>query len=162
MDVLEHIADFLSKLGGSHTITVDNRVPAAQVAPAPAPKAPLTAAIVGAIAYNETRGVKGDPYQFTRPSGSASLGRALGKYQVTEGELKTYARRYLGKSVTPQQFLSDPTIQDRYMSGKVNYFKSQGVGVPDIIAKHRGGQNATEADYPDYVKAAVAKIPPNE
>ena len=44
-----------------------------------------------ALMKNETGGVKTDPYTFSKKSGSKTLGRDLGAYQVTEGELKENA-----------------------------------------------------------------------
>lgn len=120
---------------------------------------PNTAAILDAIKYNETRGVKGDPYASSQFSGDSNLGKAMGAWRVTEGELKTYGKRYLGRVVTPQEFLGSPQLQTDYMTGKVNSMASKGVSTEDIIAKHRGGQGATATQYPGYVKAAMAQIP---
>lgn len=38
---------------------------------------------------------------------------ALGRYQILAGNVRPWAKQYLGMSVTPQQFLSNPGLQDR-------------------------------------------------
>jgi len=90
------------------------------------------------IAYNESRGEK-HPYTFSRPSGSKELGKALGKYQVTEGELKSYAQRYIGKAVTPQEFLRSPKLQEQYMLAKIMRFMLLGYKPEEIADIHRSG-----------------------
>lgn len=91
------------------------------------------------IASNETDGVKGNPYSFSQPSGNSKLGKALGKYQVTEGELKTYGKKYLGQSMTPQQFLASTTAQDNYMYNKAQALVSEGYTPEDIADIHNKG-----------------------
>lgn len=99
---------------------------------------PPTPMIRGAVGNNETGGEK-TPYSFYRFSGNKSLGNALGRYQITEGELKTYAKRLLGQTVTSRQFLSTPKLQDKYMDAKIEYLKAKGLSVEEILAAHRGG-----------------------
>jgi hypothetical protein len=112
---------------------------------------------LNAIGTNETGGIKGDRYAFHQPSGSAALGDALGKYQVTEGELKTYGKRFLGQDVTPRQYLSSPAIQDNYMKSKADFYTKQGYTPQDIADIHRKGiKNSYPAgsgkyQSPDYV-----------
>lgn len=91
-----------------------------------------------AIGKNETRGEK-DPHSFSRPSGSKVLGDALGKYQVTEGELATYAERFLGRPTTRTEFLSNPDMQERYMRSKLQFLTSKGLDDEQVLAAHRGG-----------------------
>src|SRR4051812_12898140 len=78
-----------------------------------------------AIAHNETRG-ETNPYSFFQPSGNKTLGNALGKYQVTEGELGTYAQRFLGQPVTAAAFLASPPLQDKYVNNKIQYLIDKG------------------------------------
>ncbi len=108
-------------------------------APNPHPAHVLTGRIRNAIAYNESRGVPTDPYIFIKDSGNKNLGRALGKYQVTEGELKTYGGKYLGQNVTPQQFLGSRAFQDNYMNGKIARLTAQGYTPQQIADIHRAG-----------------------
>jgi hypothetical protein len=128
-------------------------------APAQSPQQIQTQKIRDAIAHNETRGVAGDPYAFYRSSGSKAAGRALGKYQVTEGELKTYSGKYLGQNVTPQQFLASPAYQDNYMNGKIARLSAQGYTPHQIADIHRAGftnssaPGSTTYQNPAYVKS---------
>lgn len=112
---------------------------------------------INSIAANETGGVRGNKYAFSQPSGSPDLGNALGKYQVTEGELKSYGKRFLGNNVTPQEYLASSTIQDNYMKGKANYYDKQGYHPADIADIHRKGikksypPGSGKYQSPDYV-----------
>ncbi len=91
------------------------------------------------IAYNETRGVSGDVYSFSKPSGSTALGKDLGKYQVTEAELKRLSPRYLGRVVTPKEFLASPDLQDTFMRNRISYQLSEGYSPEQIADIHRSG-----------------------
>src|ERR1044072_2991924 len=44
---------------------------------------------------------------------STKYGRAYGKYQVLETNIPSWTKQALGKTLTPQQFLSDPNAQER-------------------------------------------------
>jgi len=92
------------------------------------------------IGMNETSIIpEGERYTFTRDSGKKELGRALGKYQVTEGELKTYGERYLGSPISSREFLENPSFQDRYMSNKAKYLADQGYTPQQIADIHYSG-----------------------
>lgn len=80
-------------------------------------------------------------YSYNKPSGIKLFGRDLGKYQVTDAELKTYAKRYLGRNVTSDEFLKNPKLQDEYMDNKIKYLREQGYTDAEIAAIHRGGIN---------------------
>ncbi len=127
-------------------------------APAQSPQQVLSQKIRDAIAYNETRGVP-NAYSFSRSSGSKAVGRALGKYQVTEGELKTYGPKYLGQNITPEQFLASSTYQDNYMNGKIARLSAQGYTPHQIADIHRAGftnsgpPGSTTYQNPAYVKS---------
>jgi len=98
--------------------------------------------LVSAIANNETGVItarKKDPYAFFQKSGSKALGDALGKYQVTEGELKSYAKQFLGRDVTRKEYLTSPEIQDEYVKNKVKFLKQEGLTDAQILAVHRYG-----------------------
>lgn len=112
--------------------------------------------ILHAIGYNESRGVKGDRYAFSQPSGNAKYGNALGKYQVTEALLKQLGTKYLGKTVTPQEFLRNPQLQDRFLSERAKNLLSQGYSPQQIADYHRNGSTSepgsTNYFRPSYVK----------
>lgn len=115
-----------------------------------------------AIRTNETGGEK-NPYAFSRPSGSSTLGNANGAYQVTDGELKTYAPRFLGMPVSSQTFLQSPALQDRYIKAKISSLASRGLTPEQIFATHRGGMSDLTAaalqgitsKYKGYVDAGM-------
>lgn len=111
--------------------------------------------IVSAIANNETGGVKDDAYSFSQPSGNKALGDALGKYQVTAGELSEKSQDYLGKKVTPAQFLASPELQDSYMASKVAHLKGEGLDDAAILAVHNKGM--TGYGNPAVLAAKIKK-----
>lgn len=102
-----------------------------------------------AIAYNETRGVKGDPYLTSQPSGSKALGKAMGAYRVTEGELKTYAPIYTGKPISPKEFQKSKRAQDQYMESKIKYYADKGYTPQQIADIHRAGYKNSSAPGTD-------------
>ena len=135
---------------------VDHLIPSNTVsytAP-PLPPPPTTNKISDAIAENETGGVPTDRYAFSRPSGNASLGRAMGKYQVTEGQLKSYAKRYLGASTTAEQFQNTPALQDRYIMGKIKYLSGEGYTPAQIADIHRNGTTGGPPGSTKYLSPA--------
>lgn len=95
--------------------------------------------LVAALAYNETRGVKGDPYKFTQPSGNPEYGDAIGRYQTTGGELKSWSTEFMGRAITPEQYAADPKLQDEYTTKKVSKLMEIGATPEEIFAMHRGG-----------------------
>lgn len=92
-----------------------------------------------AISQIETGNVKGNPYKFHQPSGNPALGRALGKYQITEAELRKNMKRYIGSNTTPDQFLNSPDIQDKYAINQAKYRNSLGYTPQQIADFHRAG-----------------------
>ena len=118
--------------------------------------------LIEAIARAETGGVSRDElerYSFKRYSGKKQLGYALGKYGVTEGELKTYSQRYLGRNVSAEEFLNNPALQDAYMENKLTYWRERGIDDDNLIALHRGGLNAQVSQYQDYVNKVKSYLP---
>lgn len=123
-----------------------------------------------AVASNETSVVK-DKYGFSQPSGVKAQGAAMGKYQTTEGELATYAKRFLpGTFVTSQQFNTNPNLQEQYMTNKAKYYLNLGYTPQNVADIHNGGftksGNPGYTNYmkPDYVSKFMAqyklKAPP--
>lgn len=99
--------------------------------------------IAEAIANNETGTTTiSNPYTYRKPSGNPDLGDDLGKYQVTEGELETYAKRFLGRTVSAAQFISSPELQDEYIHKKIQWLMDNyGWKIDEILAAHRGGMS---------------------
>lgn len=129
---LDHIGSALNRLISSET-TYDSRVIEDTKREA------LAANVISAIAQNETRGVEGDPYSFKQPSGSSTLGEALGKYQTTAGELKSWSKEFYGQVITPEQYIASPTIQDEYTKKKVVALLKSGATPAEVFALHRAG-----------------------
>lgn len=95
--------------------------------------------ILKAIAYNETRGVKGDKYAYSRDSGKPELGKARGLYQVTDGELKVLGQEIFGRKITSEEFQNSPELQDEYMKIKVQDWIDEGLTLEEIAALHNKG-----------------------
>lgn len=125
------------------------------------PKSTTATKIAAAIANNET-GIEKKPYSFHQSSGEKALGQALGKYQITSAELKTKSKQFLGKLVTDKEFLSSPTLQDKYMEAKIRWLQSKGYSDAQVIAANRGGfsdfrnKDAIVSKYKDYVDKGIA------
>lgn len=96
-----------------------------------------------AIAFNESRGEGTDQerYAFSRDSGRPDLGKAIGRYQVTEGEINDYAELILGRKITPQEFQQNPKLQDEYVDKKLEMILRDAPDATEdeILALHRGG-----------------------
>lgn len=138
---------FLQRVGDvllNRNVTQLVRTPQPTVDPAE------VARIAWAIKQNETRGVKGDPYKFSKPSGNKNLGLAIGAYQTTEGDLKSYAPRYIGQDISGKQFMASTTAQDNYMNNKIKYYREKGYTPEQIADIHRAGY--TKSDVPGGTK----------
>lgn len=125
---------------------------------APPPPAINPARFRAAIQQNETSVVPGNPYLSKQWSGNPALGYARGAYRVTDGELKSYAAKFLGQPVTPQQFQNSPALQDKYMDGKLQYYAAQGYTPQQIADIHNrgitksGAPGTTTYQNPKYVQ----------
>jgi hypothetical protein len=53
---------------------------------------------------------------------TGSMGRALGKYQVMSANVRPWSKEILGREVTPQEFISDPKLQDAIFEGKFGQY----------------------------------------
>jgi hypothetical protein len=112
--------------------------------------------ILEVIRHQESRGQK-NPYGFSQFSGKKEIGNANGAYQVTDAELKTYSKKYLGRDITPQEFLSNPKLQDQYMTSKVQRFSNMfNFTIPEIFGAHRGGIGGrSNPSYKTYIDEAT-------
>jgi hypothetical protein len=140
-----------------------NEAPALEQ-PEPAGRDPELQKIIDAIAWAETRGVKTDPYMFSKFSGSKTQGDDIGKYQVTEGELRSYAQRYLGRDVGDineyiKMFRSTPSAQEEYMEKKVQALLARGNTPQQVADIHRRGvKNSSPAGSNIYQDPAYVDI----
>jgi hypothetical protein len=99
---------------------------------------------------------------------NASSG-ALGKYQIMPSNVSAWSREALGRSVSTQQFLRDPNLQERvaqYMLSK--YYKQYGpqgaaaawYGGPGV-ARNWSSNTRSQGAYPsiaNYVNAVMARM----
>lgn len=75
-----------------------------------------------AIASIESDGSGG--YSAVGPT-SPKMGRALGRYQVMEANIPQWSKEALGREVTPEEFLSNPQIQDAIFDHKFGGYVNQ-------------------------------------
>lgn len=84
-----------------------------------------------AIASIESAG-SGD-YQAVGPK-HPRLGRALGRYQVMEANVGPWTEKYLGRRLTPEEFLASPEAQDAVFDGVFGSYVQQ-FGDPALAAQ---------------------------
>lgn len=154
-DLIEGVSEIIKNKGG-RTYSYSNPVEdfhSSQVAN-----------LLNAIAYNETRGVEGNKYDFRKPSGNEELGDDIGKYQVTAGELKSWSKEFLGEEVDPDTFHKNPKLQERYMRSKIQNLLEHGATPEEVLALHRGGltgyadpevRKRKREERKDYVDSAL-------
>lgn len=53
------------------------------------------------------------------------LGRALGRYQVMEANIGPWSQEVLGRTVTPDEFMANPQLQDQIFDGKFQSYVSK-------------------------------------
>lgn len=121
--------------------------------------------LLAGIAFAETSIVpEAERYSFRKHSGSKEMGDDIGKYQVTEGELTSYAPLFLGRSVTADEFAASGDLQEEYMENKIALLREDGLTDEEIAAFHRAGltgwgdpevRKKKTADRADYVKRVL-------
>ena len=75
-----------------------------------------------AIANIESDGSGG--YKAIGPT-NEKLGRALGRYQIMEGNLPQWSKEALGREVTAEEFMANPEIQDAIFDKKFGQYVNQ-------------------------------------
>lgn len=93
-------------------------------------------------------------YTFHKQAGGG-MGYDLGRYQVTSGELASYGKKFLGRHVSPSQFLSSPQLQEEYITKKLSFLLDEGVPLRGVIALH--SQGMTGWGDRDVVHGKIAK-----
>ena len=101
---------------------------------------------------------------------NAKLGRPLGKYQVMEANLAPWSQAALGRTVTPDEFLADPKIQDAIFDAKFGEYVKQ-YGPEGAARAWLGGRGAvgktgrkdvlgtSVGDYGEQFTAALGGTP---
>ena len=93
---------------------------------------------------------------------------ALGKYQIMPGNIPSWSREALGRSISPQQFYNSPQLQEQIAQYKLReYFNKwgpegaavawyAGPGTASKYMKRRGqGFNAAQGAYPSISAYAL-------
>ena len=88
------------------------------------------------IAFRES-GIANNPYNAIRKNSTST---DYGKYQVNTDTLKTYSQKFLGKQVTPEEFLSNPDLQEEFMDRAVKHLEGLGAKSLDsfLVLWHKG------------------------
>lgn len=77
--------------------------------------------------------------------------RAYGKYQIMGNNIPSWTQQYLGKSLTPQQFLKRENAQDKVAMGKLRYYYKR-YGPGGAAASWYAGESAAKG-WKDYRKS---------
>lgn len=94
---------------------------------------------------------------------------ALGRYQIMPGNISSWSRAALGRSVTPQQFARSPELQDRIARHQMQKYYQQygpagaavawyaGPGNANKYVRNPSGWNRKQGNYPS-ISSYVASI----
>lgn len=90
------------------------------------------------IAFRES-GVSKEPYSAVNSSNKDGS-KDYGKYQVNERTLETYAKKFLGKLVSAEEFLASPELQEQFVDAAIEHLKSLGAKSTDVFLAlwHKG------------------------
>jgi len=87
--------------------------------------------------------------------------RAYGKYQIMASNIPSWSKEALGYSITPQQFLNNPQLQDKIAKHKMGQYLKQYGTVEDVasvwfsgrpLAKAGNAKDVIGTSVPKYVK----------
>jgi hypothetical protein len=81
--------------------------------------------------------------------------RAYGKYQVMGNNIPVWSREALGYSVTPEQFLSNPQIQDQIAHHKMSQYYNKYGNVNDVASLWFSGRPARGNNSKDILGTSV-------
>lgn len=90
---------------------------------------------------------------------------ALGKYQILPGNIGPWSQQYLGQSITPQQFLANPALQERLAHAVLYNYYSQWGARGAASAWYSGSptkwqDSSPQGGYPsvaEYVNSVIDK-----
>lgn len=106
------------------------------------------------------------------PSGQYKGEQAVGKYQVMPGNIPSWTKEALGKSMTPQEFLNDPQAQEAVAKYKFNQSYQKYGNWDDVasvwfsgrpVAKAGSAKDVNGTTVPQYVKnvtSGMTSTPP--
>jgi hypothetical protein len=88
-----------------------------------------------AVGPSMMRTVRGQPFE----------DQALGKYQVLKSNIPDWTRKYVGRELTPEEFLADPAAQERVFEGAMGDALKRYGNERDAIAWWHSGSPLQEA-----------------
>lgn len=103
------------------------------------------------IAYRESRGSE-NPYTATNENKDGTSD--YGKYQVNEQTLSTYSEKFLGRKVTPQEFLANPDLQEQFFDAAMKHLKSLGAKSDEVVMAlwHKGWGDVSSKRVKELLK----------
>ena len=87
--------------------------------------------------------------------------KAYGKYQIMGNNIPSWSKEALGKSVTPQEFLNNPELQDKIAQYKMKQYFDKYGNVEDVasvwfsgrpVAKAGNDKDVLGTSVPQYIK----------
>lgn len=93
-------------------------------------------------------------YQF---SGYKPLGEAMGKYRITEGLLHDFDKEFFNRTISTEEFLNTPEIQEDFMTKWINKMIKKGNPIRAIANMHREGMY-TKNYNEKYVNAFIKDL----
>lgn len=124
--IQEGVADGIDYLAGNTPTVVNNGKD-------------MISRILNGLAYVETRGAK-DAYTKLGPMRKSDGARAYGKYQVMDFNIPSWTKQYLGKQLTPQQFLASAQAQEAVMRARVAELFGKYKNPYDVASIHFTGR----------------------
>lgn len=107
------------------------------------PNNPILAHTLAGIAHVESGGSK-QPYKVVSIS-SPNGDKAYGKYQIMGNNIPAWTKEALGKSMTPQEFISDPAAQEKTAAFHVNRNLQKYKNIDDVASVWFSGRPAAKA-----------------
>lgn len=145
------------QLEGKETSGIINNAQAAEINPKDNTllkmnSIPSTQIVKDQIAFRESKG----DYQAVN-HGNSNGTIDLGKYQINEATLKSYAKKFLGRDVSEEEFLSSPELQEKFMEKEIEHLKSLGVKKFDtLLALHHLGWGDVSTERINKIKNSSA------
>ncbi len=97
------------------------------------------------VSFRETGVVKGYKYNYEKkhPNGSVDIG----KYQVNDKTLESYSKKFLGKTISKEDFKKSPALQDKFFEEAYKHLKKLGVKNMDTFLAfwHKGWGDVSKA-----------------
>lgn len=146
-------------------------IPPAILSGSPAPAAPSAGGDINSVGIDAAREALGQiessgRYGVKGPRNS-KLGYPLGKYQIMEANLPQWSREALGRSVTSQEFMRSPELQDKVATFQMQKLYDKYGNWDDVASawltgnplKAAGGaKDVYGTDAPEYIRRFRAAL----